>query len=442
MISRNSKKVRSLCALLVILLAGGYGILTARAQEQLYEHQVIGYQQAGRNDAVARLQQRISSGEVQLEYSEADGYLRSVLKLLGVPVSSQGLVFSKTSFQLHRISPANPRAIYFNDEVYVGWVRGGEVLEVAAMDPQLGGVFYMLEQTKTSRPRFIRHDECLQCHASNNTRGVPGFVVRSVFPDEKGYPLAPLGSHVTTHSSPLRERWGGWYVTGAHGAERHLGNLLFSEQDNPDKLDLSAGASLLSLEKKFDATGYLSSHSDIVALMTLEHQTQMHNLLTRLGYETRLALHQQEVINQALGRPADEWTDSTRRRIHRAADEVLKYLLFADAAKFQSPIKGSSDFAREFSAFGPRDKQGRSLRDFDLKQKLFRHPCSYLIYSAAFDELPRPALDYLYRRLWLVLTGQAQASEFASITATDRRAVLEILRETKRTLPAYFQQDK
>ncbi|HWQ34688.1 MAG TPA: hypothetical protein VNQ79_17695 [Blastocatellia bacterium] len=429
-------------ALLGICLVVCYSIFAVSAQEQAYEHQVIGYQQAGRNDAVARLQQRLDSGEVRLEYSEADGYLRSVLKLLGVPVSSQGLVFSKTSFQLHRISPANPRAIYFNDDVYVGWVRGGEVLEVAAADPKLGGVFYMLEQTRTARPRFIRNDECLQCHASNNTRNVPGFVVRSVFPDEKGYPLAPLGSRVTNHSSPLSERWGGWYVTGTHGDERHLGNLLFTEKDNPDKLDLNAGANVLSLERKFDPTGYLSPHSDIVALMVLEHQTQMHNLLTRLGYETRLALHQQEAINQALGQPNGEWSDSTRRRIQRAADEALKYLLFVGEAKFRSPISGTSSFAREFSVLSPRDKQGRSLRDFDLKQKLFRYPCSYLIYSAAFDELPRPALDYLTRRLWLVLTGQERDSEFASIPASDRRAVLEILRETKKTLPAYFQQDR
>ncbi len=377
-------------------------------QEQLYESPAIGYQNAGQNDPVARLQQQIERGKVTLEYSEVDGYLSSVLKLLNVPVSSQGLVFSKTSFQLFRISPKNPRAIYFNDDVYVGWVRGGDFVELSTADPNLGGVFYMLEQTKTDKPRFVRNNECLQCHASGTTRNVPGHIVRSVFPDERGYPIAQLGSRVIGHTNPLKERWGGWFVTGTHGKEQHLGNQLFSERDHLEKLDLNLGANVTSLEKKVNLVGYPSLHSDIVALMVLEHQTQMHNLLTRLSYETRLALYQNDAMNEALQRPKEEVSDSTKRRINNAVDEVLKYLLFVEEAKFNAPIAGTSKFTAEFSAQGLKDKQGRSLRDFDLQQRMFRYPCSYLIYSDAFDALPKPALDLLYRKLWLVLTGQAQ----------------------------------
>jgi len=176
--------------------------------------------------------------------------------------------------------------------------------------------------------------------------------------------------------------------------------------------------------------------------MVLEHQTQMHNLITKLNYETKLALHNQKVMNEALGRPPDEMSDSARRRIERAAGDLLRYLLFIGEAHWQSPISGTTGFAREFSAAGPRDKQGRSLRDLDLKQKLFRYPCSYLIYSEAFDALPPQALDQVYRQLWRTLTGQAKDKELAAIPAADRKAVLEILRETKRNLPAYFQQEK
>ncbi|MFN7947929.1 MAG: hypothetical protein U0Z53_21445 [Blastocatellia bacterium] len=438
------KRFGSLCILLAVLLAGSYGFFASSAsgQEQLQDHPVINYQQAVRHDAVARLQERLERGEVKLDYAESGGYLPAVLKLLKVPVSSQGLVFSKTSFQLHRISPRNPRAIYFNDEVYVGWVRGGDVLEVSAVDPQLGGVFYMLDQTRSEQPRFRRNDECLQCHVSGNTRGVPGHLVRSVFPDDSGYPIAPLGSRVISHLNPLKERWGGWYVTGTHGAEKHLGNLLFTEKDNPDHITQSSGLNLTSLDKKVDLSGYLSSHSDIVALMVLEHQTQMHNLITRLGYETRIALSQQEAINKALGQPNDQLSDSTRRRIQNVADELLKYLLMVEESKLQSSVKGTADFAREFAAAGPKDKQGRSLRELDLQQRLFRYPCSYLIYSAAFDALPPPALDYLYRRLWLVLTGQATDKDFSRLSGADRAAVLEILRDTKKNLPDYFQKEK
>lgn len=416
--------------------------MSANRQDQLQDSPVIGYRHAGSQDTVAQLQRRINSGEVKLEYSEKSGYLESVLKHLQIPVSSQGLVFSKTSFQLHRITPNNPRALYFNDDTYVGWVRGGDVLELAAVDPALGGVFYMLEQTKSNKPRFVRNDECLQCHTSNATRNVPGFVVRSVYPDERGYPIAPLGGHITNHSSPLRERWGGWYITGTHGSERHAGNQLFDESSNPEKDDQLTGGNLTNLDRKFTPNGYLSAHSDIVALMVLEHQTQMHNLITKLGYETKLALHNQQVMNEALQQPNEEMSDSTRRRIKHAADDLVHYLLFAGEATWQSPITGVTGFAKEFAAQGPRDKQGRSLRELDLSRKLFRYPCSYLIYSEAFDALPKPALEQVYRQLWLALNGQTKDKELAAIPAADRKAVLEILRETKRNLPTYFQQEK
>ena len=400
------------------------------------------YRHAGSDDAIARLQRRLESGAVKLEYEEPRGYLDSILKHLDVSASSQGLVFSKTSFQLHRIMPSNPRAIYFNDETYVGYVRGGDVIELAAVDPQLGGVFYTLEQVPAARPRLRRNDECLQCHVSNGTRNVPGFVVRSVYPDDRGYPIAPLGGFITNHNSPLKERWGGWYVSGSHGAERHLGNMRFDQKGaeyNPAELP---SQNLKNLEGRFDAASYLAPHSDITALLVLEHQTQMHNLLTRLNYETRLALHQQAVVNKALKQPADTMSDSARRCIERAVDDALRYLLFVGEARRQTPIRGVSGFAREFAALGARDKQGRSLRDLDLQRKLFRYPCSYVIYSEAFDTLPRPALDQLYRRLWLALSGQTKDKDLAAIPAADRRAVLEILRETKPNLPAYFREDK
>jgi hypothetical protein len=221
---------------------------------------------------------------------------------------------------------------------------------------------------------------------------------------------------------------------------RHLGNALFDETTKLDRLKLDEGANLTGLGKRVDLTGYASPHSDIVALMVLEHQTQTHNLITKLGYETRLALHYQEAINQALGEPNTEMSESTKRRIHGAADELLKYMLMVHEAKLDAPLGGTSDFTKEFAAAGPRDRRGRSLRELDLKRRLFRYPLSFLVYSEAFDALPPPALDYFYKRLWRVLTGEAAEKEFAGLSAEDRRAVLEILRETKPHLPDYFRQ--
>ncbi len=444
---RDSKLAKKIIVL-IVFLAAFFGAVdytkflssSAFLQQQLFEHDAINYQQADPTDAIAALQQRLDKGEVKLDYSEdRGGYLQSVLKLLRVPISSQGLVFSKTSLQLFRISPSNPRAIYFNDDVYVGWVRGGEVLEISTTDPNLGAVFYVLEQKADSTPRFVRSMECLQCHSSRNTKDVPGHLVRSIFPDVSGYGIAPMGSHVTDHSSPLKERWGGWYVTGSHGNLRHLGNLIFNPREKPDEIERTEGLNLLSLAKKVNLTGYASINSDIVALMTLEHQTQMHNLIARLNYETRIALQQQAAINEALKIPNDELRDSTRRRIENAGNELVKYLLFVGEAKLNAQIKGTTNFAQEFSAAGIKDKKGRSLREFDLQQRLFKYPCSFLIYSEAFDALPPVALEFVYRKLWLILSGQDSDKTFEAVSTADRQAILEILRDTKQNLPAFFQ---
>ena len=336
-------------------------------------------------------------------------------------------MFSKTSFQFQHISPANPRALYFNDDVYVGWVQGGDVMEVSAVDPDRGAMFYSLDQRQTDKPRFVRRDECLQCHASPRTLGVPGHLVRSVYPDAEGLPLLQAGSFQTDHASPLRERWGGWYVTGTHGVLRHMGNNWVRDVGRPDQLDMETGANVTRLQGLVKLDHYLRPDSDLVALMVLEHQTKLHNLLTRANWETRIALHQQDDMNRALGQPSDYWFDSTRRRIRNQVEDLLKYLLFTDEVRLDAAVAGTSGFQDEFPKTGPRDRRGRSLRDLDLKTRLFRYPCSFLIYSDAFAALPPAARDQLYLRLHEVLTGKDQSKEFAALSRNDRTAILEIL---------------
>ncbi len=428
---------------LIVLLLGSS--ISARGQSFTLlslDDGPIQYLLPPKNDPIARLQQRLDRGELQLEYASPGGYLLSVLKQLRVPLSSQTLVFSKTSFQQHRISPETPRALYFNDNVYVGWVRGGDVIEVSAVDPERGAMFYSLDQRKDLKPTFVRREECLQCHASPKTLGVPGHLVRSVFPDPEGVPLLQAGSFLTDHSSPLKERWGGWYVTGTHGAQRHMGNVWVRDKNQPDRLDTTAGANITSLKHSLNLNSFAKPDSDIVALMVLEHQTRLHNLLTRTAWETRIALTQQESMNLALGEPLDRWSDSTRRRIDSQVDNLLRYMLFADEARLTEPVSGTSGFQNEFAQAGPRDHRGRSLRDLDLKQRLFRYPCSFLIYSEAFDALPSAAKERLYQRLWEVLTEQNASKDFAALSKTDRESILEILLETKSGLPEYWQKRK
>jgi hypothetical protein len=403
----------------------------------------INYSKTPVDDPVAKLQRRIDQGKTELEFNEDQGYLASVLEELGVSPTSQMLVFSKTSFQRQRISPRTPRAIYFNDNVYVGWVRNGDVMEFSSVDPKQGAIFYTLKQEAVERPVFVRdRSNCMICHASSRTHDVPGHLVRSVYPSASGLPHFGAGSFQTNHSSPLKERWGGWYVTGMHGAQRHMGNVFAKDRQSAEDLDVESGANVTDLSEKFTTSPYLAPHSDIVALMVLEHQTELHNLITRANYDARLAMYQAKAMNKIMKRPADYISDSTQRRFEYAGDKLLKYLLFTDEVQLTDAIKGTSGFAQQFSAIGPIDRKGRSLRDFDLERRLFKYPCSYLIYSDAFEALPDGVRDHVYRQLWMILNCENKDEAFDHLSDADREAILEILVATKRDLPRYWSSAK
>ncbi|MCA9152664.1 MAG: hypothetical protein KDA92_25345, partial [Planctomycetales bacterium] len=378
-------------AVSLLILTGLIGWpLTAPAFAQLdFEQAPINYEHAVSHDPVAQLQSRIDRGEVKLEYSPEHGYLPAVLKELGVSPASQMLVFSKTSFQLSKIAPYRPRAVYFNDSCYVGWVQDGDVVEVSSVDPDLGGVFYTLSQEQDERPLFVRdRGQCLACHASSRTQGVPGHLVRSVYTSPSGQPHFGSGTFTTDHRSPFHERWGGWYVTGEHGALRHMGNILAKDRHHPENIDREQGANVCELKPLVNVSPYMQPTSDIVALMVLEHQSQMHNFLTLASYTSRQAAYQDSIVSTALNRAADYQSESTQRRIASAGEKLLEYLLFRDEFALTAKINPSSDFATQFQQLGPRDSKGRSLRDLDLETRLFRYPCSYLIYSPSFAALP------------------------------------------------------
>lgn len=334
------------------------------------------YLRATPDDPVARLVR----SDVKIES------LPSLLDHLGINIDSQALVFSKTSFQAGKISPRNPRAIYFNDDVAVGWVRGSSAMEVAAVDPRQGVILYTLDGG-----RFERQQVCLRCHQGAATMGVPGMFVGSVFPDVSGMPDR-AGAIITDHRTPFADRWGGWYVNAVRGEQRDRANGV---ADNPaDPHLLNSRQNLTSLARNFSPSGYLAPVSDIVALMTFEHQTQMINLMTRVA-----------------------WLARTGATMDADLDALVRYMVFADEAPLKEPVEGVSTFTKTFPQRGPRDRKGRSLRDFDLQTRLFRYPLSYMIYSAEFDALPPEVRAQVWRRVFAQLK--------------DRPDVLEILRDTK-----------
>jgi hypothetical protein len=312
------------------------------------DHPAIQYDTRPADDRVTRLARDVATGKVRLS-SRDKGYLPSLLQALGVNPDSQALVFSKTSFQAARIEPRNPRALYFSDDVMVGFVRGSNLLEVAALDPKQGMVFYSFDSAENP-PRFDRRDACLQCHHSPGTLGIPGLLTASSYTDASGMPAFRGAQRMTDHRTPFEDRWGGWYVTGTHADMRHIGNAMGHDSAHPELLDLRDTQNLTSLAKKFDASGYLSGLSDIVALMTLEHQTRMTNLMIRTGWEARIA------------------DPAGKAQFDTDLESLVTYMLFADEATLRGPVIGVSTFTKTFAERGPRDRQGRSLRDFDLQK--------------------------------------------------------------------------
>jgi hypothetical protein len=388
------------------------------------DHPAIAYSTRRSTDVVDALNARVQSRQVTLPFNGTTGYLKPVLDALNVGVDSQLVLFSKTSLQARMIQPRNPRVIYFNDSVVVAWVRGG-FIEIAAHDATQGAVFYRVLRAAAGPPAMFRDNSCLQCHHSFATLGVPGFLAKSVPSGVDGNSLPWLGNYLTDHRSPIAERWAGWFVTGKAGSSRHLGNAPIVNRNIDDVMVEDANLNLGDLRSRFDTSGYLSPHSDVVALLVFNHQLRMMNLLTRIGWQARTLAHD--------GRSEAAIVSALRD----IAVETVDYMLFVDEARL-SDVSGTSGFAESFSKRGPRDSKGRSLRDLDLQRRLFTYPCSYMIYSDAFVQLPPAARRAIYTRLWDVLSGTERAPKYAGLSPADRDAIVDILRETKKDLPASF----
>jgi hypothetical protein len=388
------------------------------------------YSNVGLADPVSQLQHDIDSGKVKLEYEPKHGYLISVLQHLNIPVNTQTLVFSKTSSQGENTSPDKPRALYFNDGAYVGWAQNDPLLDLIAMDPKKGPIFFTLSQDPKAKIIFNRDASCMNCHFSPKTLNVPGLVIRSVFTKPDGHAISQLNTFVAGHTNPLSERWGGWYVTGTHGQDTHMGNTFLAGQD-PKHLQLAATSNITDLSNLFDTKKYLVPSSDTVALLILDDAVRMENMIVRAKYQTLHALNQPPLKNE----PANY----RERIIAQAGDPLVLYMLFRDEAPMKGPVKGVTDFETEFQKEGPRDSKGRSLRDLDLKTRLFKYPCNYRIYSPGFDAMPVEMKTYIWMRLDQVLTGQDKTPYFKDMAESDRNNVREILLDTKPEFKAWMQ---
>jgi hypothetical protein len=394
------------------------------------DHVVKYYLSTDLTDAITLLQNDIDSGKVQLEYEPERGYLESVLKHLNVPVNSQTLAFSKTSSQSDFTSPRTPRAMYFSDDVYIAWAHSDGLLDLIAVDPKKGPIFFSLKQKAAEKPRFERDNSCMNCHFRTETLNVPGLVIRSVFANEKGRAMSQRNTFIAGHNNPLKERWGGWYVTGTHGQDTHMGNAFLKLEDK-ENLKLEPTSNIIDLSDKIDVKNYLSPGSDSVALMILDDAVRMENMITRAKF---VAMHVEKDPPFHNERPK-----SREDRIRQVGEPLLIYMLFRDEAPLKGPIKGTTNFETEFQKSGPRDGKGRSLRELDLKSRLFKYPCNYKIYSPAFNAMPKTMKDYIWKRLDEILAGRDQSRWFKDMSAEDRNNLREILLDTKPEFKAWIE---
>lgn len=413
------------CAMLLLALGAPVFVAQDYKANLPADDPAIRYRDAPLDDPAARLARQLERGALTVKTGgDPLGPLAALLDRLHVNADSQMLVFSKTSFQAARISPERPRAIYFGDDVAVAYVPGAPSVEIAAIDPVQGTVFYTMALGTSATPTLARGQTCLRCHQGPNTAGVPGLYVGSVIPGPTGAPLRDDTAIITDHRTPFSDRWGGWYVTAKRGEQADRANATASNPADPGALVRESRQNLQSLLGLVDSSPYLAASSDIVALMTFEHQTQMINLITRVNWDARLTGHGSGGVG---GSTLDD-----------DVEDLVAYMLFAREAPLKEAVEGVSSFARTFPQRGRRDHLGRSLRDFDLQSRLFRYPLSYMVYSAQFDALPPAVRQRVYGRLHDILTGADRSATYAHLTGDERRAILEILRETKADLPEYW----
>lgn len=386
----------------------------------LHQHPAIDYVAGATKDRIVALNEALAGGTRTLMREPRTGYLRSVLDALGLAIDSQLLVFSKTGVQRAFTSPHNPRALFFDTSVVVGYIPGAPLIEVAAHDPRQGVVFYTLDQNATT-PFFTRATSCLTCHVSATTLGVPGLIARSNAVGEDGSVMPQLGSNDVTHQTPHPDRWGGYFVTSEalvpYSQRAHAGNITFSHGGVT-----SNQVFMEWLGSEPETRGYPAASSDIVALLLFDHQAHAINLLTRLNWESRIV---------AAGGDAGQPDGSLAPLV----SELVDYLLYDGEAPPSVALEARPGFAQRFAAAFPRDRRGRSLADFDLVRRMARYPCSYMVYSAAFDALRPDLRQAVYRRMIDTLTRGDRPGERGRASAEDRRAVLEILRDTRADFP-------
>ena len=379
------------------------------------------YRQRALHDRFTQLKDDLEARRIPLDSTSEKAFLLSLLKALGVPASSQMLVFSTTSLQLRFITPANPRALFFTDDLYVGYIPGAR-LEIVSLDPEAGAIFYIFDIPRGDQPiRVERSERCANCHLGDDTGHIPGLVMKSVVPGPTGGSLTSFRQGQTGHGIPFEQRFGGWYVTGGRGIADSWGNTIGRMAEGKvTKTAIEPG-------RYFDFAKYPVATSDVLPQLLLEHQAGFVNRVVEAGYRTRAAL----------STDGPQFSAAHTAELTEQARLVTRYLLFADEVPLPAGgLEGDAAFKADFLRTRRATTAGASLRDFDLRTRLFRQRCSYMIYSPVFTGLPAAMKQAIYRRMREALSIERPDREYAYLPATEKQAIRSILKVTLTDLPA------
>ncbi len=419
LIYRLYRQILSL--LLAVVAAAGYSCVSAQVFNYDDAYPGVDYSSRPLEDRLTRLMAQIESGEVILEHdAEGRGYLDALLKALEINTASQVLVFSKTALKTRFVTAATPRALYFNDDTYIGFIQNSRSVEIAAMDPVLGPVFFDFSQRADQPIEPEREmNRCLRCHDTYSMTGggVPRFLLSSVLANPEGNIVTHEISIITDTGTPLNRRWGGMYVTGTHGSQEIMGNFVIDDVAKLANIDLKPNGNKTDLSEYLDTSPYIRSGSDIVALLVLEHQVEFQNRLTRLSFESRTRLHSNGSIAE------EEMASLTQ--------PLLESMFMLNETPLTDTVSGDPRYQDYFEALGPFADDGRSLRELDLQTRTFKYPVSYLVYSDAFNALPAEVRSYLYGRIRQILEGSDQDPAFSQLDRESLDAAAAILRDTK-----------
>lgn len=255
----------------------------------------------------------------------------------------------------------------------------------------------------------------MNCHSDEDTRQVPGIVIKSVIPGPTGGSLESYRRGLSGHEIPFSDRFGGWHVTGAEGIGPHWGNL--TGRFTPEGIVTTP----LPPGERFDWSIFPVATSDLLAHLLHEHQAGFVNRVVETHYRLRTALE------RGNGRLLEE----DRVDMERQVDELSRYLLFADEAPMpEGGIEGDPSLREEFLATRKAASNGDSLKDFDLETRLFRNRCSYMIYSPLFQGLPEGFRRRIYQRMDKALAASPADPEYSHLDPAEKSRIRSILKET------------